>query len=486
MLAMSHPQQTPGPRSHSRQQQRARAVAAEVDDILEMAEQVIIEQEAATSASQMNVSIIDEVPSSMTMTPAAIEDRYQLHQRLEQSIDNDFNHLLFQAPLSPPAPTVSSHRNVVDSTDFHKPGGSMMSNMYPNQMQLPFPTTLAESLLAISPSQPKCAGKGGNPAGTASTSGPPTTISVPNGISQIERVDEMLDEILEMAENVLEDSNRNQDIKTLDATSHVVVNLAGQDVDESAPSTGMVTPPVSQARKRGSGTMMDMSTNGIQETGMVSPFEDDYFNCEGNSSKRVRLTEPLTTNKDVVDCKAAEKIPFDVFSSTMTSPSLPRATSIKDKWRFRGYQCDIWKERFEELIEYREKYGHCLVPHNWAGNVALAQWVKRQRYQYKLLQEGKHSTMSVERMDILNSMGFVWDSHKVSWEEKFVQLQQYSARHGHCNVSGKLQENRPLSIWVKCQRRQRKLMERNEKSTMTADRIQRLDELGFDWNPRNL
>ena len=149
----------------------------------------------------------------------------------------------------------------------------------------------------------------------------------------------------------------------------------------------------------------------------------------------------------------------------------------------------MWSVRFRDLVEYKKTYGHCLVPHNWSGNVPLAQWVKRQRYQYKLLnQQGKKeaSTMSEERLQLLESMGFVWDSHKASWEEKFSLLVAYQKQFGHCNVSGKHPEHRPLCIWVKCQRRQRKFMEKNEKSTMTAERIERLDKLGFDWNPRNL
>ena len=91
-------------------------------------------------------------------------------------------------------------------------------------------------------------------------------------------------------------------------------------------------------------------------------------------------------------------------------------------------------------------------------------------------------------MNILNAMGFVWDSHQVSWEEKYAQLVEYKKIHGHCNVSGKhsKHEYRPLSIWIKCQRRQRKLLEKKEKSTMTEARIAKLDEIGFDWNPRNL
>ena len=160
-------------------------------------------------------------------------------------------------------------------------------------------------------------------------------------------------------------------------------------------------------------------------------------------------------------------------------------SSSSSSARFRSYQTDTWNERFCDLLNFQKEFGHCLVPHNWPGNVALAQWVKRQRYQYKLLsQPGKQSTLSEERLNLLNAMGFVWDSHRAAWEEKYTQLVEYQKRYGHCNVSGKVSQ--PLCIWVKCQRRQRKLFDKQEKSTMTTEKITRLDQLGFDWNPRNI
>ena len=45
---------------------------------------------------------------------------------------------------------------------------------------------------------------------------------------------------------------------------------------------------------------------------------------------------------------------------------------------FRSYQSDQWLERFQDLVEFKVKHGHCLVPHNYPPNQQLAQWTKRQ------------------------------------------------------------------------------------------------------------
>ena len=90
--------------------------------------------------------------------------------------------------------------------------------------------------------------------------------------------------------------------------------------------------------------------------------------------------------------------------------------------KFRAYQAENWTVKFEELIEFRNQYGHCLVPNAFPENAALAQWVKRQRYQFKLKQESKRSTMSDERVSALNEIGFIWDSHSAIWDERLSEL----------------------------------------------------------------
>jgi hypothetical protein len=155
--------------------------------------------------------------------------------------------------------------------------------------------------------------------------------------------------------------------------------------------------------------------------------------------------------------------------------------------RIRSYQADLWELKLEELITYRKKTGHCLVPHNWGENTPLAQWVNRQRYQYKLKMRGEHSTMTTKRENILEEMGFVWSSHAAVREERLNEIRDFSKTFGHCNVPSAWKENRKLSVWVKSQRRQYKLFRRGEnRSTMTQDRIDKLTDLGFVWNPRSM
>ena len=169
-------------------------------------------------------------------------------------------------------------------------------------------------------------------------------------------------------------------------------------------------------------------------------------------------------------------------SASVTS-SLPTPSNCE---RYsRNDQSEKWTERYHDLIQYRAVNGHCNVPHKLESNQQLAQWVKRQRYQYKLkTQYKKHSTLTDEREALLNNLGFVWDSHKVLWDERFEELKVFKSKVGHCRVPCNFKYNRPLSIWVKCQRRQYKLYQMNQPTNMTLERIQRLNAIGFAWDPR--
>jgi hypothetical protein len=154
--------------------------------------------------------------------------------------------------------------------------------------------------------------------------------------------------------------------------------------------------------------------------------------------------------------------------------------------RLRSNQNDSWGENFRELVKYREAHGDCLVPHNWDTSRRLAQWVKRQRYQFKLKNEGRHSNLTRERQTALENLGFVWDSHAAVWEERLRELLEFRQVHGHCNVPSTFPENPQLTVWVKCQRRQYKLFRTGKRASVTTDRMTKLTNLGFSWNPRNL
>jgi len=185
----------------------------------------------------------------------------------------------------------------------------------------------------------------------------------------------------------------------------------------------------------------------------------------------------------------------DITMTSQEKPSLPalqRETSstchnkaAQGTKRTRKYQAGQWNDRFDELLAFRAHHGHMFVPHSYAANQKLAQWVKRQRYQYKLKASGHHSTLSDEREAILTNCGFIWDSHAASWQEQFQLLEEFYMANGHCNVPTKFCGSTTLNVWCKHQRKQYKLYKAGINCTLTDDRHRCLESIGFNWNPRS-
>lgn len=191
-----------------------------------------------------------------------------------------------------------------------------------------------------------------------------------------------------------------------------------------------------------------------------------------------------TTLEHVEDIRAdscGSKRPRDSTVEAETSAKKAKKVKKTSRQYFRSYQAYHWATQYEAMIRFRNENNHCFVPHNFPENPNLSSWVKRQRNQYKLMIAGRHHTLTPERLSKLEEHGFVWDSHKAIWQERYSDLCRYKERHGHVNVPNKYPADSQLGIWVKCQRRQYRLFRQGKPSSITMERIDQLDRIGFAW-----
>mmetsp|Transcript_20467 Transcript_20467/g.29184 ORF Transcript_20467/g.29184 Transcript_20467/m.29184 type:complete len:846 (+) Transcript_20467:121-2658(+) len=145
-----------------------------------------------------------------------------------------------------------------------------------------------------------------------------------------------------------------------------------------------------------------------------------------------------------------------------------------------------WEDRLEELIEYKKKYGDCLVPNKFAENPQLGTWVNKQRTHYKWMLEGRPNSMTVERARSLEEIGFVWSKRDlVDWYSRLEELKMYKQQKGDCNVPHKYSPNPQLGTWVMHQRAQYRKLREGKPSPMTEERVQALEEVGFTWSISN-
>ena len=129
---------------------------------------------------------------------------------------------------------------------------------------------------------------------------------------------------------------------------------------------------------------------------------------------------------------------------------------------------------FSALVKFKERYGHYWVPTTPSSNARLSRWVSSQR---KLKRYG---LLKKRRQRQLEKLGFDWRSSasaSLAWERRFQQLQDFNRRFGHSHVPAEWAESRTLGGWVVKMRRLRK------KGRLSADKIRRLNRIGFVWDP---
>ena len=150
---------------------------------------------------------------------------------------------------------------------------------------------------------------------------------------------------------------------------------------------------------------------------------------------------------------------------SLTSERKQRLSDIGFIW---DPHAEAWEEGFNKLLQFKEANGHCKVPNTLKlDGFNLGNWVGKQRV--------AKDSLSPERKQKLDDIGFIWDPYTKAWEEGFSKLLQFKKADGHCRVpDGHKLEGFKLGNWVSYQRQ--------AQNSMPPERKQRLNDIGFIWN----
>jgi outer membrane biosynthesis protein TonB len=167
--------------------------------------------------------------------------------------------------------------------------------------------------------------------------------------------------------------------------------------------------------------------------------------------------------------------------SSMTTERIELLNKIGFLWEISSKEKGFWDDRYRELADYASQHGDAHVPKGYAKNRRLANWVNNQTTQYRLFKANdEKSSMTTERIELLNKIGFRWNNNAF-WDDQYRELANYASQHGDAHVPMKYAKNRTLANWVSNQRTQYRLFKANEKSSMTTEKIELLNKLGFQW-----
>lgn len=136
----------------------------------------------------------------------------------------------------------------------------------------------------------------------------------------------------------------------------------------------------------------------------------------------------------IVSCDFAVGAPSNVDTVHRTNEVFPKrklnnSTSPKSLKRRKtstvGYidektEQDIlrWYERFNELAQYKQENGDCLVPQHYDKNPSLGMWVSNQR---RLKSRSNKSALVLARMKALDEIGFCWNTKVLTKNKKILK-----------------------------------------------------------------
>lgn len=100
-------------------------------------------------------------------------------------------------------------------------------------------------------------------------------------------------------------------------------------------------------------------------------------------------------------------------NSSLTPERISKLNTLSFPWTTRSEQ--LWQERINDLLQYKNEYGDCMVPRKYPTNEQLAAWVATQRKNYNRRKLGKPSPLTVARIDELEELGFIWSY----WDHNF-------------------------------------------------------------------
>jgi hypothetical protein len=149
-----------------------------------------------------------------------------------------------------------------------------------------------------------------------------------------------------------------------------------------------------------------------------------------------------------------------------------------------------WESNFEKLKNYKEIHGDCNVPQLFLHDESLGRWVRRQRYELKNVTEDYNSDVAFYRRQKLQQLGFTFDQIQDSWMKYYQELKEFKNIYGHTMVSPYNHSSKrwkSLSLWVRNQRSQYIKYQKGKSKGcfLTKDRIQLLEEIGFQWHVQN-
>lgn len=203
--------------------------------------------------------------------------------------------------------------------------------------------------------------------------------------------------------------------------------------------------------------------------------------------KRADQEEAEEKEKDDVDDALLASVVADTLqdSTVLMEAEEPAAAAANNSTK------KTWMDYYNKLVDYSNQYGSTEVPQRYKGVPGLGSWCKNQREYYKRITNNQTSSLTEERIALLNKIGFAWVSTKTKrkvvkdFDVHLAELQQFKDLHSHTRVPHVYDENPGLGVFCHRVKIYYREMQEGKRKTpndwLTPERIEALDNLQFEW-----
>lgn len=154
-----------------------------------------------------------------------------------------------------------------------------------------------------------------------------------------------------------------------------------------------------------------------------------------------------------------------VIKNSLSEDQIEALDSIHFVWNPRE---SSWDKNFNKLQEYKETNGHTNVPVNYEQDLIFGRWVQKQRR--------IKNSLSEHKLELLNSLGFIWDGNEYVWYNNYETLNTFIKEN---NRMPNYKENLKLYNWMN----QQKIKYNNLR--LDGKKVEMLQEIGVIFKSNN-
>ena len=136
-----------------------------------------------------------------------------------------------------------------------------------------------------------------------------------------------------------------------------------------------------------------------------------------------------------------------------------------------------WNRMYKQAQEYYEINGNLTLPTTDEYS-KLNNWVKNQRTKYNV--DPKKCKLSKEQIELLESIGMIWNVIDYRWNIMYLQAKSYYEQYGTLSIPDEREkEYKQLRTWIQEQK-----MKHNTEAgpNLSKEQVEQLEAIGIVWN----